>query len=238
MEWWIPVIILGIIFGIAGLIALIVFAVSSSKSKGDYKDGGGKQYGAPTGTTLFMSQDEIASVQGERFANYHLRPLLRNDEYLLTNLLIPLKNGRTTEIDSVIISRKGIFCIETKNWAGQIYGKDGMEYWTQTYDDPNRTPRQHKNPVIQNERHCGVLDHIFHGHFTVEGAVIFVNPNTEYYVKSNSCYIINQFKAYYRCLPDSQLTIEEVKQVFQKLLKFIPSEEELEAHKESLRSNN
>lgn len=233
MDGW----LIFLIIAIPVIIFLIVIAVVATKSnhdKGDYRDGGGKQVGHFNQPTMFTSSEETAGIRGEVFANYHLRPLLRNDEYLLTNLLIPLKNGRTTEIDSVIISRKGIFCIETKNWAGQIYGNDNDEYWEQIYDDPYKENRRPKNPVIQNERHCSVLDHLFHGHFTVEGAVIFVNDKADYYVYSSSCYTIGQFKSYYRCLPDTQLTIDEVNRVFQKLSKHLATQEQLERHKERI----
>lgn len=234
MDPWLIFLLIAISTVIIFLIIIAICVSRSNHEKGDYKDGGGKQYGASNQTTFFMPASEAAGVHGEKFANYHLRPLLRNDEYLLTNLLIPLKNGKTTEIDSVIISRKGIFCIETKNWAGQIYGNDNDEYWEQIYDDPYKENRRPKNPVIQNEKHCGVLDHLFHGHFTVEGAVIFVNSNAEYYVKSNSCFTIGQFKSYYRCLPDTQLTIDEVNRVFQKLSNHLGTQEQLERHKERI----
>ncbi len=234
MDWWLILLVIGIPTAIIFLIVIVVLLTKSNHERGDYRDGGGKQFGNSSQTSFFMPASDVAGIQGERFTNYHLRPLLRNDEYLLTNLLIPLKNGRTTEIDSVIISRKGIFCIETKNWAGQIYGNDTDEYWDQIYDDPYKANRRPKNPVIQNERHCSVLDHIFHGHFTVEGAVIFVNDNAEYYVKSPSCYTIIDFKQYYRRLPETQLTIDEVKQVFEKLKRHLATQEQLDKHKERI----
>ena len=238
MEWWVPLIILIAILGLVAITIIIVFAVSSNNSKGDYNDGGGKQYGVPGEPTVYMSSAEIAGVQGERTANFQIRKLLRQDEYLLSNVLLPLKNGKKTEIDSVIVSRKGIFCIETKNWAGRIYGNDEKEYWTQQYDDPYKIPRKHKNPVLQNEGHCAVLEKILNDRFRVEGAVVFINFAAEYYVKSFCFYTLAQFKNHYRELPDNELTIEEVKQIFQKLSRYIPSMEDLIKHKESIRNSD
>lgn len=234
MDPWLIFLLIAIPTVIIFLIVIAIYVSRLNHDKGDYRDGGGKQVGSSGQTATFANEAEVAGFQGEKFANYHLRPLLRNDEYLLTNLLIPLRNGKTTEIDSVIISRKGIFCIETKNWAGQIYGNDNDEYWEQIYDDPYKENRRPKNPVIQNERHCSVLDHLFHGHFTVEGAVIFVNGSAEYYVKSSSCYTINEFKTHYRHLPETQLTIDEIERVYEKLHKHLATQEQLERHKERI----
>ena len=236
MEFWVVILIVLVIVGFVGLIIAIVLTHSNRQnSNGDYNDGGGKQVGSPGQATFFMSTAEARGIDGERLSNFQIRKLLRNDEYLLSNLLIPIRDGHKTEIDSVIVSRKGVFCIETKNWVGKIYGDDRKETWTQVYDDPNRLPRTHQNPVIQNERHCGMLDHILHGHFTVNGVVLFVNDYTDYYVVSSSCFTISQFKNYYRKLPDSELSIDQVKQVFQMLYKYIATEKELREYKETLR---
>ena len=111
MEWWIPLLIILGILGFVAVIIIIIVVVSSSNQNGDYNDGGGKQIGAPGQPTIFMSPQETKGIEGERLANFSLRKLLREDEYLLCNVLLPLKSGRKTEIDSIIISRKGIFFI-------------------------------------------------------------------------------------------------------------------------------
>ncbi len=48
-------------------------------------------------------------IQGEKAVNYHLRRLVGENEYLLTNVLLPLENGHKTEIDSILISKKEFF---------------------------------------------------------------------------------------------------------------------------------
>jgi hypothetical protein len=40
----------------------------------------------------------------------------------IDNIVIPTRRGGTAQIDHTIISRHGIFVLETKNYAGQIYG--------------------------------------------------------------------------------------------------------------------
>ena len=110
--WWIALVIVVVII----LIIVIVAIVSSvSHDRGDYRDGGGTQVGGGERIPFFTPANERAGMWGEKVVNYHLRPLLREDEYLLANILLPLRNGHKTEIDCVLISRKGIFCIETKS---------------------------------------------------------------------------------------------------------------------------
>lgn len=48
-----------------------------------------------------------------------------------TNLYLPYK-GKTVEIDIVLVTLKGIYVIESKNYSGWIYGHPIQQYWTQT----------------------------------------------------------------------------------------------------------
>ena len=174
-------------------------------------------------------------MYGEKVVNYHLRPLLREDEYLLANLLLPLRNGHKTEIDCVLISRKGIFCIETKNWVGHIDGNDDDEYWHQEYDDPYMSDKDHKNPVRQNEGHCGVLERILHNRYGVHNIVIFVKLEDGRGIYSEHAFTVSEFKKHYRGLFDHVLSIEEVKAIYQLLCRYLATPEELEQHRREVK---
>ena len=116
--WW-PLLIFFIVAITIAIILAIVFGLRHEK--GDYRDGGGTQIGGGERIPFFTPANERAGMWGEKIVNYHLRPLLRQDEYLLANVLLPLKNGHKTEIDCVLISRKGVFCVETKTWVAHRY---------------------------------------------------------------------------------------------------------------------
>lgn len=60
----------------------------------------------------------------------------------------------TTQIDHVIVSRYGIFVIETKNMGGWIYGNPNQRQWTQVF---HAKTFQFQNPLHQNYRHTKVL---------------------------------------------------------------------------------
>jgi len=230
--WWIALIVVAVII----VIIIIVAAVaSSSHERGDYKDGGGTQVGGGERIPFFTPANERAGMWGERIVNYHLRPLLREDEYLLANVLLPFRNGHKTEIDCILISRKGIFCVETKNWVGHISGNDEDEYWYQQYDDPCMRDRQHRNPVKQNEGHCAILERKLNNRYAVDNVVIFADLEDGWRINSQYAYTIRQFKSYYRDLNDDEISPAELKPIYQMLVRFVATQEELAQHREETR---
>lgn len=72
----------------------------------------------------------------------------------LNNVTIPTSNG-TTQIDHIIVSRYGVFVIETKNMEGWIFGDEKQPQWTQSlYGKKYRF----QNPLYQNYRHTKALE--------------------------------------------------------------------------------
>jgi len=64
--------------------------------------------------------------------------LPRGSWHLLNNVTLQFENG-TTQIDHVLVSRFGVFVIETKHYKGWIFGDDKSREWTQViWDLPAR----------------------------------------------------------------------------------------------------
>lgn len=63
-------------------------------------------------------------------------------------------NGRSTQIDHVIVSKHGVFVVETKNRSGWIYGSDRDRSWTQV-NFSSKTSFQ--NPLRQNYLHTRAI---------------------------------------------------------------------------------
>lgn len=98
---------------------------------------------------------QVIGRVGEWKLRFGLWLFLRQDVYTrFNNVILQLGPGETTEIDHVIVSRHGIFVIETKNWGGAIYGCEHEHQWTQKI---GRLTRRHQNPIRQNQKHVAAL---------------------------------------------------------------------------------
>lgn len=80
---------------------------------------------------------------------------LDGDVYRDLNNVTILASKGTTQIDHIIVSRYGIFVIETKNMEGWIFGDEKQPQWTQSlYGKKFRF----QNPLHQNYRHTKALE--------------------------------------------------------------------------------
>ncbi len=92
---------------------------------------------------------------GEMAIAMRLRKGLPKDEYLiLNNVYLPIEDDATTQIDHVVVSRYGIFVVESKNYSGWIFGDKDSPKWTQTVFRKKST---FQNPIRQNYRHLCVI---------------------------------------------------------------------------------
>ncbi|MDE5848840.1 MAG: NERD domain-containing protein [Muribaculaceae bacterium] len=88
--------------------------------------------------------------RGEKMVAKELARLRRKDYIVINDLMLPTSNGRTSQIDHVVVSTRGIFVIETKNHAGRISGAEHAQYWQQHLSSQSRT---FYNPILQNRSH-------------------------------------------------------------------------------------
>ena len=91
---------------------------------------------------------------GEKQVSKQLNKLDPENYILLNDLYIPKKNGSTTQIDHILISHKGLFVIETKNYSGWIMGSENSQYWTQVI---YKRKEKFYNPIWQNSGHIKAL---------------------------------------------------------------------------------
>jgi len=99
----------------------------------------------------------IKGYMGERRVRNILKRLDSKQYTVLYNVFIRLADGRTTQIDHIVIGTTGIFVIETKNYTGWIYGDKKAEYWTQKI---YRSSKKFKNPLHQNYGHIKTLQEL------------------------------------------------------------------------------
>ena len=97
---------------------------------------------------------------GEAFVARRLRALPEEIYKVLHNIILPTVDGITTQIDHIVVSRFGIFVIETKNYGGWIFGDEKQAQWTQCCGrGRNAKKSRFQNPLRQNWRHiCTLAD--------------------------------------------------------------------------------
>ncbi len=93
-------------------------------------------------------------------ANILSRDLSYKEYFLFNNLIIPFENTGSTQIDHVVISRFGVFVIETKDYKGWIFGSQDQSQWTQSLPG-GRRKFQFQNPIHQNYAHILGLQNLF-----------------------------------------------------------------------------
>lgn len=106
----------------------------------------------------FLRSPWFKGVRGESKVNSALRKRLDENEYqVLTDLTLP-SGGGTTQIDHIVVSRFGLFVIETKNMKGWIFGSPDQARWTQVI---YRHKSQFQNPSRQNYKHVKAVQELF-----------------------------------------------------------------------------
>lgn len=113
---------------------------------------------------------------------------LPREEYKVYNDLLIRNGGYTTQIDHIVISRYGVFVLETKNIHGKVYGSGKAEFWKQYLPDIGykrygfTQEHQIRNPIWQNAGHIKTLRRLVFGNdIPIYGLVIFPDE-TELYV--------------------------------------------------------
>jgi restriction system protein len=102
----------------------------------------------------YLRSPSFKGAVGEARVNSSLRSNLNALEYqVLTDLTLPTKGG-TTQIDHIVLSRNGVFVVETKNMSGWIFGDVNQARWTQVL---HRHKSQFQNPLRQNYMHIKVV---------------------------------------------------------------------------------
>lgn len=91
---------------------------------------------------------------GEYFVSFLLKRLPKDTYLVMNDIMLAGENG-TAQIDHIVISKYGIFVIETKNYKGWIYGDEYVDKWTQNLFG---NKYHFMNPIKQNYGHIKALE--------------------------------------------------------------------------------
>lgn len=95
--------------------------------------------------------------EGERKVAKALSSLPQRDFVALSDIVVPSANGRSSQIDHIVVSTRGVFVIETKSHRGRISGTEHGQYWRQYLQ---RDAHTFYNPLLQNDAHVRNLERI------------------------------------------------------------------------------
>ncbi|WP_049538626.1 nuclease-related domain-containing protein [Vibrio harveyi] len=96
----------------------------------------------------------LKGVFGEFLVNRLLSKLPESDYTLIKDVTLPTSDG-TTQVDHIVVSKYGIFVVETKNMKGWIFGSARQKQWTQKI---YRYSSKFQNPLHQNYKHIKALE--------------------------------------------------------------------------------
>lgn len=108
------------------------------------------------GLLMILRLPSVKGYFGEAAVRRALKKLPEQDYMVLNDVMLP-NQGKTTQIDHVVVSSYGIFVIETKNYTGWIIGKEKDRQWTQVI---YKRKERFYNPIHQNYAHIKALETI------------------------------------------------------------------------------
>ena len=119
-------------------------------------------------------------MMGELMVNVMSKLFLpKNTYHRVQNVTLPTDNNATqgtTQIDHIIVSRYGVFVVETKNMKGWIFGSSNQKTWTQKIYKHNH---KFQNPLHQNFKHIKTLEYCLGlSENKLFSLVVFVGDNT------------------------------------------------------------
>jgi restriction system protein len=125
---------------------------------------------------IILKSSWFKGVTGEFIVNVLARMFLDKHVYhLIKNVTLPTEDG-TTQIDHIIVSRYGVFVVETKNMKGWIFGDPDQKTWTQKI---YKHSIKFQNPLHQNYKHLKSLESLLGlNDQQVHSVVVFVGDST------------------------------------------------------------
>ncbi|MBR2350364.1 MAG: NERD domain-containing protein [Clostridia bacterium] len=154
---------------------------------------------------------------GEQRVSAKLNPLLfgKVEHRQINNLVLIDENGKSHQIDHIEIRQNGIFCIETKNYSGWIFGNEEQQMWTQTFYNEKH---QFLNPIRQNRSHIYHISKILGGKYKINSVIVMVQNNAD---RINVPYVVNLncLKSYLSSFYDgTHYSILEMDYIYRELL--------------------
>ena len=130
------------------------------------------------------------------------------DYHLLNHITLRDAQG-TTQVDHILVSRFGVFVIETKDYTGWIFANADHGTWTQaTFNDKYKF----QNPIHQNYRHVKAVGALldFVPSEAIHSAVVFVGDAEFKTDVPAGVFTLAQFVQHIKSCTDKVLSLNRV----------------------------
>ena len=168
---------------------------------------------------------KIVGKAGEFSVQRELNKLNKQDYLIINDITIKDSNNYTHQIDHVVISKYGIFVIETKQYNGYIQGGEYDKNWVQ-----NKKIQIH-NPIHQNYGHVKSLCEILNLHENFFIPIVCIPSTAKTNIKTTKNYVVRLNELNKVILSYSREVLTNYQDLYNRLLSFnITDKEALKQH--------
>lgn len=162
---------------------------------------------------IYFKLPSTRGKRGEKKVRRIIGETIENKQYVINDIIL-VTDGKSSQIDHIVINPRGIFVIETKNYSGRIYGKENHLQWTQVLSY-GKVKNHFYNPLKQNATHIYTVRKLI-DNLPVRSLVVFVQNNTQY-IEANNVIKLSDL-AYELQKGDTILTPPQMSTAYNKLL--------------------
>ena len=152
-------------------------------------------------------EGNLKGIEAEEKIHSYLNPgpFARVPHFELKNVYLLDSNGMSHEIDFIEIRETGIFCIEVKNWSGDVRGARQDKYWF-----ANRNQR--RNPVLQNDTHIRAIHDIIGKKPHITSVIVMAQNNAR---RLNIPGVINlsDFRSFMEQFKEKVISLEDMRRI-------------------------
>jgi predicted RNA-binding Zn-ribbon protein involved in translation (DUF1610 family) len=156
-------------------------------------------------------------IIGEFYVKLVIGGNKKDKKYVINNLMI-VNDGKSSQIDHIVINQKGIFVIETKYYAGRIYGDENHKEWTQVLAY-GKVKNKFYSPILQNKTHIYALSEVLGRKEGFISIIVFPKATLMTKTITNVGYLSVIRRTFKKQTLDI-LTIDEMNQVYSRLLEY------------------
>ena len=165
------------------------------------------------GIILRLNRAKIIGKRGERSVNFRLHFL--PDEYHIINDVYIYVNDKSVQIDHIVVSKFGVFVIETKNYSGKIYGNESQREWTQVFQY-GKVKNKFYNPVKQNATHIYMLKKALAVSVPIYSVVVFIKADIDE-VTADNVFDIEGMQDFIEETPSANISGAQIDEIYHAL---------------------